>query len=128
MKTLLTLTTAVFCLLFALFQTGCASGVYAVGPAPAPYYAYGRPGYPVNSWGNSGFYRGASYYRAPGWNNNYYGNRYNRSGSVNTWRGGSANWGGGSGSATGWRGGSASWGGGSGSWHGARGGSGSWHR
>jgi hypothetical protein len=125
MKFSLTLATAAACAVLSLFQTGCADGVVAVGPAPVPYYAYARPGYPVAGWGGAGFYGGASYYRSPGWNNRYY---HNGSGSINTWRGGSANWGGGSGSASGWRGGSASWGGGSGSWHSARGGSGSWHR
>lgn len=126
---------AALCVATSILQTGCA-GVYAVGPAPVVY----GPGYPVSTWGNTGFYNGAVY--RSGWNNNYYrGNSAswnNRSGSVNGWRGGSASWnngsgsadgyrGGsadwshGSGSATGWRGGSASWGGGSGSWHGSGG-------
>lgn len=138
MKIFLSLAAAAFLAGGSLLQTGCTSGVYAVGPAPAPAY-YG--GYPVSSWGGAGFYGGAAYYR-PGWNNNYYrsssGNVNtwrggsaswnNGSGNASGWRGGSASWGGGSGSASGWRGGSASWGGGSGSWHGPRGGGGSWHR
>lgn len=115
-------------------QSACTSSGYVVSTGPRYYGPSYAPGY----WGGTGFYGGAVYTNptrvyssSSGSVNSWRGgsaNWNNGSGSASGWRGGSASWNDGSGSASTWRGGSASWGGGSGSWSSARGGSGSFRR
>src|SRR4051812_42397735 len=97
---------ATLCVALTFSQTSCTStGVYAVGPAPAPVYG-GYSSYGVATYGAPGFYHGAY----GGTYNSYsaYGARYGDTGVYRNSAGGSAYYHNGSGAAYGARGGSAS--------------------